>query len=297
MLKDVPVLLISFNRPEMTKGAIENMRLFKPNKVYFAVDGPRMGKIDDIESVELCRKLIKEIDWECEVTELFSSVNYGSGEWPYRSITRALLEEDYLLIIEDDVRISLDFYELLKEVLERYENNKNIFAVCASNISEEIGEISGDDYFFTKYFSGWGWATWADRWQQYEFKIAKKEKLTFLRLLKENGYNFLVGLYFYLNFHLIKKNKLQAWDYQINHMIFLKDMLNIKVSKNQSINEGIGEKATHTKFMPNLKVAKIDIENIKHPLEVLGNKRFDRIWRKDRMRFILNSWLKRLVKI
>ncbi len=281
----------------MTKGAIENIRLFKPNKVYFAVDGPRMGKIDDIESVELCRKLIKEIDWECKVTELFSNVNYGSGEWPYRSITRALLEEDYLLIIEDDVRISLDFYELLKEVLERYENNKNIFAVCASNISEEIGEISGDDYFFTKYFSGWGWATWADRWKQYDFKISKAEKLTFPQLLKENGYNLLVGLYFYINFYLIKKNKLQAWDYQVNNMIFLKDMLNIKVTKNQSINEGIGEKATHTKFMPNLEVYKIDIENIKHPLEVLGNKRFDKIWRRDRMRFILNSWVKKLIKI
>ncbi len=294
MFEDVPVLLISFNRPEMTLGAIENIKLFRPRKVYFSVDGPRKQYPYDLEKVRNCQELSKKIDWDCEVIEIFSEVNYGSGEWPYRSISKTLEIEDRILIIEDDVRISPDFYEVLKDLMIRYEENTEIFAICASNISQAKSPAHLDDYFFTRYFSGWGWATWANRWENYDFIIPKENKLTFWFLLKENRFNILVSLYFYLNLYLIRMNKLQAWDYQVNHMIFKNKLLNLKMKHNLSINEGVGLSATHTKFMPKLKIREIDTQNIRHPANVMRDNKQDHVWRKNRMRFLLKSWLKRL---
>ncbi len=294
MLRDVPVLLISFNRPEMTLKAIENIRIFKPTRIYFSVDGPREGNFEDIANVKMCQDLSKRIDWNCEVIDIFSELNYGSGEWPYRSINQVLKREEWVLIIEDDVRISPSFYEILKELLPKYQQTREVFAVCASNISDKAKITNPDDYFFTKYFSGWGWATWANKWQNYEFIIPKKSEVTFWLLLKENNYNPLVSMYFFINFKLIRRNKLQAWDYQINHMIFKNRLLNIKMVKNLSSNEGIGSSATHTKFMPHLKIADLETTTIKHPSKKILDKKWDRRWRKDRMRFLFKSFAKRM---
>jgi len=296
MLEDIPVLLISFNRPEMTLGSIKNIKLFRPKKVYFSVDGPRKQYPYDLEKVRKCQELSKKIDWDCEVIEMFSEVNFGSGEWPYRSISKALEIEERILIIEDDVRISPEFYKVLRDLMIRYEENKEVFAICASNISQASSTGHGEDYFFTRYFSGWGWATWANRWENYDFIIPKENKLTFWFLLKENRFNILVSLYFYLNMYLIKIHKLRAWDYQVNHMIFKNKLLNVKMTKNLSTNEGIGLSATHTKFMPKLEIREIDSQYIRHPVTIMCDNKQDQVWRKNRMRFLLISWLKRFFK-
>ena len=296
MINEIPVLLISFNRPEMTMEAISNIKAFHPTKIYFSVDGPREDVIDDHSSVQKCRELSKKIDWECEVIEIFSEVNYGAGVWPYRSINEVLLKEKYLLIIEDDVRISSDFYEILKELLPRYESDTQIFSICASNISTETKNLESELYFFTKYFACWGWATWANKWNHYEYTISKLNGLTFWNLLKENNFNILITLYFMINFYLIKTNKLQTWDYQVNYLIFKRKFLNIKMAKNLSLNVGVGEKATHTKYLPKLEIASLNIKKHDYTAKKLPNKKHEKNWRKARIKFLFGSWAQRIIR-
>ena len=40
-LLGIPILLIVFNRPELTKKLIKSLRLLKPKKIYIVADGPR----------------------------------------------------------------------------------------------------------------------------------------------------------------------------------------------------------------------------------------------------------------
>ena len=287
---DIPVLLISFNRPELTKGAIENIRILKPSLMFFSVDGPRPNNSKDVEDVEATKDLVRQIDWDCEVITSFGEKNYGSGEWPYRSITWALTQCENLLILEDDVRISPDFYVAAQELIPLYKDNEKIFAICASNISKN----GKQGYYFTKYFSGWGWITWSNKWKRYSYNLLEDKKFLFFEVLKQNNFNILITLYFYLNFFLIKINRLQAWDYQVNYMIFKYRMYNIKFFQNLSINVGIGKDATHTKILPEMQIEHFNFQNIEHPKDFEIDAALEHDWRKARIRFILTSWLKRL---
>lgn len=296
MSLDIPVLLISFNRPEMTIEAIYNIKKFQPSTIYFSVDGPRKDVIEDYENVQKCRQLRNFIDWECEVIEIFSDVNYGVGKWPHKVISEVLLKEKYLLIVEDDVRVSPEFYNLIKILLPRYENDAEVFSICASNISSQTKNSNSDGYFFTRYFACWGWATWSSKWKHYDYTIPQINMLIFWQTLKQNNFNILIFLYFMLNFYRIKIGKLVTWDYQVNYLIFRKKLINIKSMVNLSTNEGVGEKASHTKYLPKLEVGTLDLKKIKYK----NNKSIDKIqekkWRKARIKLLIRSWTQRIAR-
>lgn len=287
---DIPVLVISFNRPDLTKGAIENIRELAPSLVFFTVDGPRPANQTDLDKIQSVKNLVNQIDWDCEVRTLFAEENKGSGRWPYESITWALGQCECIMILEDDVRVSKDFYTAAKKLIPRFTDIESVFAICASNISRN----SKNGAYFTKYFSGWGWITWASKWKAYSFEITTENKITFFDLLKINNYNILITLYFYINFYLVDKNKLKSWDYQINHLLFRDNKVCLKFNKNLSINIGTGINATHTKALPNMKKESIEVAQLEIPDRIMINQNLERKWRRDRLRFILTSWLKRI---
>lgn len=286
----IPVLLISFNRPDLTKGAIENIRTLAPPVLFFAVDGPRESNPEDREKIQEVIEKLSEIDWDCEVRTLFSKENRGSGRWPYESISWALSQCKHLMILEDDIRVSKDFYHVGNRLVSKYEDADEVFAICASNISKK----RDDSYFYTKYFAGWGWITWAKKWEKYSFDVSKENILSFYELLKKNNYNFAIAMYFYLNFYLISKNRLQAWDYQVYRLMLTHHKVCIKFNKNLSLNVGIGVEATHTKTLPKIEIDSLNIELIKSPSTIKIDKNCEKNWRKNRIKFIINSRLKRL---
>ena len=68
-----PVLLLAFNRPEKTKQVFEAIREAAPQKLYVAVDGPRVGRDDDIVKSNEIKALVKQVDWDCETHYLEES--------------------------------------------------------------------------------------------------------------------------------------------------------------------------------------------------------------------------------
>ena len=50
---NIPILLITFNRPSHTKKTIEALRVQRPPLVYVFQDGPREHRDEDIKMCEL----------------------------------------------------------------------------------------------------------------------------------------------------------------------------------------------------------------------------------------------------
>jgi hypothetical protein len=88
-LSSLPVLLIAFNRPILTKANLQMISKIKPEKLFFSVDGPRKNSVEDLVNVNLCKDLIQDLDWKCKLFTNFSASNLGSGIWPYESINWA----------------------------------------------------------------------------------------------------------------------------------------------------------------------------------------------------------------
>ena len=136
MNNDIPILLIAFNRVELTQSLIESLREIAPHKIFYSIDGPRLNNDKDLKLNRQLKELISIIDWPCSVETLFSETNFGSGLWPYKSISWALTKSRTIIVLEDDVRITNSFYQLAGYCLNKFDKDKEIFAICASNICD-----------------------------------------------------------------------------------------------------------------------------------------------------------------
>ena len=58
-----PVVLIAFNRPDLTAQVFERIREWKPRELVLVVDGPRQGNVRDGDLVAQVKDTIRQVDW------------------------------------------------------------------------------------------------------------------------------------------------------------------------------------------------------------------------------------------
>ena len=64
---NVPILLLSFNRPLLVTKQLKLLKEINPKSLYIFSDGPRNDVLSDYSKVNACRKIFQEeISWECE---------------------------------------------------------------------------------------------------------------------------------------------------------------------------------------------------------------------------------------
>lgn len=59
---NTPILFLVFNRPKTTSQVFDVIRSVKPARLYIAGDGPRESINDDIQRIELDRKICSNVD-------------------------------------------------------------------------------------------------------------------------------------------------------------------------------------------------------------------------------------------
>jgi hypothetical protein len=235
-----PVLLIGFNRPQTLKVVIDVLRNVKPNKVYFAVDGPRKGKKGEDLLVQQVRDMQKHLDWGCEVKTLFRSKNLGCGEGVKGAISWFFEHEEAGIIVEDDVVLAPEFFNFASQMLNRYQAEDAIKAVLAFNLHGQ--KVTSDSYFFYEGYYPWGWATWKRAWQEYLLYCDKPgNELVFG---DDKAYRD-VDRSLKLNLNLINRGLLDTWDYQFLYMLRRTKGLSLVPYANLSKNIGVDGAHSH----------------------------------------------------
>ncbi len=167
---DIAVLILFFNRPEPLEQVFEQVRKARPSRLFLYQDGPRGPK--DMPGIEACRKVVSQIDWECQVEQHYCTVNQGCDPSEYLAQKWAFSMADKVIVLEDDDVPSQSFFPFCKEMLDRYENDPRVTLISGFNIDEQTPDTP-HDYFFTSAFSIWGWASWrrvVDQWDgEYRF--------------------------------------------------------------------------------------------------------------------------------
>ena len=161
---DVAVLILFFNRPDHLSKVFAEVRKARPSKLFLYQDGPRGER--DMAGIEACRRVVENIDWECDVQRLYQERNYGCDPSEYISQKWAFSFVDKCIVLEDDDVPSQSFFTFCKEMLDRYENDERIWMIAGFNPEEQLKDYPYD-YLFTSVFSIWGWASWRrviDKW-------------------------------------------------------------------------------------------------------------------------------------
>ncbi len=181
---DVAVLLLFFTRPQQTALVFEQIKKARPSKLFLYQDGPRAGK-NDMDGINACRRIVEDIDWECEIYKMYQEKNYGCDPSEYISQKWMFSIVDKGIILEDDDVPSQSFFFFCKELLDKYEHDLRISMIAGMCHLDQVNlEV---DYFFSKHGPIWGWATWKrtiDMWDStYSFLNNKYAVNT----LKYNG--------------------------------------------------------------------------------------------------------------
>jgi len=242
------VLVIAFNRPDHLTKLIETLRLAQPERVYVAIDGPRVGREDEALRVAHCRDLVACIDWTEQVFTNFQQVNLGCGRGVSSAISWFFDNEARGIILEDDIIPDPSFFSFCSEMLDRYENDPRVFAVTGCNVVPPSGITRPQEpYRFSQITHVWGWATWKRTWDKHVlYDTGWYRKLPPWKLFAKSNYSLANSMFWGANFELTARGDVDTWDYQLNLASMIAGQLTVIPNNNLIENIGFGEFATHT---------------------------------------------------
>jgi hypothetical protein len=264
---NTPILFVIFNRPQTTRHVFASIRAIKPPRLYIAADGPRPYVAEDPEKCAATRKVIEQVDWDCEVKKLFNDVNQNCGVTPSNAFTWFFEHEEEGIILEDDCLPSESFFWFCQELLERYRDDSRIMHIGGNNFLKGWQRDNDYSYYFSRSGHIWGWATWKRAWKLFDFNMNLYEKV------KDQGFfnNFFLNpvekIYRLRKFEktVAKRGYIDWWDYQWDFARFINSGLAIVPQKNLVRNLGFGINATHTTNSRNMN-ASLQTNELEFPL-------------------------------
>lgn len=165
-----PILLLIFNRPLLTQQIFNKIKEVKPQHLFIAADGPRPNKPLDAAVCQETRKIVDQIDWECEVKTLFRDQNLGCGFAVCSAISWFFDQVEEGIILEDDCLPDVSFFPFCSELLQKYQNDERVFLISGTNMQN--GKKRGNEsYYFSQYPITWGWASWKRAWKHFSYDI------------------------------------------------------------------------------------------------------------------------------
>lgn len=246
-----PIVLLAYNRPwhtEQVLNALHQCELANESTLYIYIDGLKQGASEiDITKHNDLIDIVKKRKWCKEVVVHVSDQNRGCRFGPIFGISEVLKKHEAAIILEDDIVVSPHFLRFMNSSLEYYRNYQSVFSISGFNLPENRIPIPVD-YEYDVYVSlrqqNWGWATWANRWQQVDWN---KDYITDFLKNKHQVEAFNRGgddLSKMLQEELDGKS--QAWDIQFSYAQFFYHAVSIIPCRSYTQNIGLDNSGTHT---------------------------------------------------
>lgn len=243
--RDIPVLLICFNRPEKLDEVVKSLDGVKPMSLFIHFDGPRNSNDEKLISDGL--KVIDNIPWSSRKEICIQDKNLGCGKGVFAAVSWFFSKVEYGLILEDDVVVNPNFFEVLCWYF-------------SSEISFQLAGISGFNrvpkdmlsevntiFYRSIYVQSLAWGTRRELWQNFALDD---------EIWKE-GFNSVVlsslGNKAFRRYwqNLLKKEiltgQLDTWDVQWQAYNWALDRKFAITTENFAKHIGFGASATHTK--------------------------------------------------
>ncbi|MBR8826970.1 MAG: glycosyltransferase family 2 protein [Gomphosphaeria aponina SAG 52.96 = DSM 107014] len=260
-----PIAFLIFNRPDTTLKVFEAIREAKPPLLMVVADGPRQDKPGEAEKCAATRKIIAQVDWQCEVRTLYSDVNLGCKRRVASGLSWVFTQVEEAIILEDDCLPHPTFFRFCEELLDYYRDDKRIMVISGDNyqFGRQRTEYS---YYFSRYNHCWGWATWRRAWKYYDMEMKLWPKIRDeggLRCILEDS----KAIKYWSN--ILQKTyagEIDTWDFQWTFACWVQSGLTILPDVNLVSNIGFGPEATHTKDSGNHS-ANLPVQAMGFPLQ------------------------------
>ena len=263
-MKKTPVLLMTYIRPKNTENILNLLRKYNQKNIFVFNDG--LKNKADSEVHKKTRNLIKQIKKNYKIKIIFPKKNLTQKYNLPFALSQVFKKFDRAIILEDDCIPNKSFFKFCDLLLEKYKNDNRISQISGNNFLnfKNFKRRNNDSYFFSKFTSSWGWATWKSRWENYydsDLKVwpkVKKEKWLNDIFNNKKSFDFWTKA-FNRRYKLLEDD----WDRPWTLTNIINNRLNIFPNKNLISNIGEDNAALHSNPK---KWNSLKLENMKFPL-------------------------------
>ncbi len=183
-MKHAPVAMFVYNRVDNTKKTLEALlanTLASETELYVFSDGGKDSRswqqVSDVRQyLHSVKERARERRMLCGMTIVEREENFYIERNIVEGIAEMFQRHDKVIVLEDDIVTSPYFLQYMNEALELYADVSGVMHVSGfTNLSLPQG-VEGHDFYFTPHMSGWGWATWRDKWQTHFRTFTNKEE-------------------------------------------------------------------------------------------------------------------------
>lgn len=244
-----PVLVLGFNRPTMLAAALQRLTdLADDRRVYVSIDGPPAHQPAMEERVMATREVAREFVEARENWILrLSPTNHGCRRGVAQAISWAFEHEDALIIMEDDIVPTTEFFDFCDQGLLRFAKNPTIGSLTGYSTVPPEHLSDPKQQCRLSYFPGsWGWATWKSRWS--DFDIDNNEYRRVIPPVELRDAN--SRIFWRVLGQLMSRKLIDTWDYPWLFAHWQKGWKVLVPQTSLTSNCGFGVDATHTKEVP-----------------------------------------------
>ena len=170
-----PIALFVYNRLDNTQQTIEHL-LRNPeaadSELYIFSDGGKDKQ--SWKEVNELRTYLHSVSGFKEIHLIERSENIYIERNVTEGIQEVFKKHDTVIVLEDDICTSPIFLKYMNEALEKYNDAAQVMHIAGFT---NLDLAKKGDTYFTPHMTGWGWATWKDRWQYFHRYETKEEAL------------------------------------------------------------------------------------------------------------------------
>lgn len=156
-----PVLIITYNRASLLNQVLTAVLEYNPPSLYIFCDGPK-SSLQDINFVNEVRESIVKFSssFHGNFQVFLCESNLGCKDSVESAIDWVFRSEKFAVILEDDCLPSQSFFRFIDKARDSYELESRVIMISGRNPFA----ISLENRVYFTNGGIWGWATWADRW-------------------------------------------------------------------------------------------------------------------------------------
>ena len=273
-ITEVGVLLLGFNRPELLKKRINEIYESKVENLYISIDG---GSESHTKEMDLIKQYAQNKFSKLQYFNLnHHKNNLGLDKHITGEISKVFDKFQYIVVIEDDVKISTNFINNMIDGLNIHKRDSSTGIV--SGFSPLHFKYLKNKWRVSSYPYIWGWACSRAVWKNYKYNLSEINLEQ--KLLNSKSWNNLkpsqkakwLGL-----FKKAQTNPLDTWDSRLVFLSYCKDFINLAPIFSVVGNEGFNDaRAIHTKGK---KPKFVTISNLNHQIFTKKSKYFNKIYR------------------
>lgn len=168
-MRDTPVVVIAYNRPDKVKRLIAQLEVLKPKTIIFAVDGPKLGKPTDAAKVAEVQSLVENFSWTDNVETRFRPTNLGLRAAVTDVVSHAVSQYGQAIILEEDTLPGKNWFPYAQEMLSRFRDEASIEHISGYNlVPEKFQTNPGQGSRLSRYPESIAWATWDRAWEKFD---------------------------------------------------------------------------------------------------------------------------------